>query len=137
MAPQGAFEYCAELANATLGDSLTAIGEVRLVHTLPVMYLAANLAAVATCLVAGPFCPRVPDGAPLTCRWPVPCAQYAFQKSGLTEIVVPDSVVEIGLVCTTPAQHCHHRASICLRACLQGCADFPPPRVCGVTVRIR
>ena len=70
---------------------------------------------------------------PLTCHWPVPCAQSAFSQSGLTEIVVPDSVVEIEAVCTTPARHYHHH--ICLRE-RRKAVPTSHPRVCGVTDRI-
>ena len=47
----------------------------------------------------------LPVGVLLTYHWPVPCTQYTFKNSGLTEIAVPASVVEIGIVCTTPARH--------------------------------
>ena len=116
MASQEAFDNCKELAMVTLGNSLTAIKGVRPAHPLPVMYPAATLDAVATCLMGRPCqSSGLPVGVPLTCRWPVPCTQSAFRASGLTEIVVPDSVVEIGAVCTTPARHCNHHTIICLR----------------------
>ena len=54
-------------------------------------------------------------------------------STGLTGIVVPDSVVEMGDVCTTPARHCHHR--ICLRGRCKA-ALTSHPRVCGVTESI-
>ena len=96
---QEAFAECKQLATITLGDSVTAIRRVAPVHALPIMYPAAALAAVAICIVVGPFLSSGPPvRATLTCRWPVPCAQGAFADSGLTEIVVPDSVEEIGAV---------------------------------------